>query len=195
MDVTSEASIEEAARRCSTRFGEPWAVVANAGILHLAPLIEIPLERWQQVIDVNLTGVFLTCKIFVRRMLAAGHGGRIIATSSLFGRRGGAGNSAYSASKFGVIGLVESLAAELAPHGILVNAVCPGQVDTELMRQVLASKAVGGDEAESDLVARIPLGRLASPSEIADCFLFLASPLSRYVTGQSLLVDGGWQVA
>jgi NAD(P)-dependent dehydrogenase (short-subunit alcohol dehydrogenase family) len=198
LDVTDPKSVEQAAAECERVFGAADILVANAGILHLADVLELSLEQWQRVLDVNLTGVFLTCRAFARCMLDARRGGRIIVTSSLFGRRGGRQNGAYSASKFGVIGLVESLAAELAPKGILVNAVCPGQVDTEMIRQLIrdraATQGIEAQAVESDLVADIPLGRMARPDEVADVYVYLASPLSRYVTGQSLVVDGGMQV-
>lgn len=198
LDVTDPVSVEHAAEVCAKQLGEPEVLVANAGILHLQPVLEMSLETWCRVLDVNLTGVFLCCKTFARRMVRTDRGGRIIVTSSLFGRRGGRENGAYSASKFGVIGLVESLAAELAPYGVLVNAVCPGQVDTEMMRKLVHDRSevrgVDPDVVESELIGRIPLGRMASPSEVADVFVYLASPLSRYVTGQSLIVDGGMQV-
>jgi len=198
LDVTDEDSVEDAARACEVTYGGVDVLVANAGLLYLAPVVEMGREAWERVLAVNLTGTFLSCKAFAQRMVERGEGGRIIVTSSLFGRRGGRENAAYSASKFGVIGLAESLAAELAPHGILVNAVCPGQVATEMMAELFEQRgALRGADAgrvEAELLARIPLGRMASPREIGDVFVFLASDLSGYVTGQSLIVDGGWAV-
>lgn len=194
VDVTDEISLEEAAQA----HGATDILVANAGLLHLSPVLDTDRKDWQKIIDVNLTGAFLTCKVFARRMVERGEGGRIVITSSLFGRRGGMENAAYSASKFGVIGLAESLAAEIAPHDILVNAVCPGQVDTEMMSELFEERAesrnLGTGEVEAEMLAKIPLGRMASPEEIGDVFVFLASDLSRYVTGQSLVADGGWMV-
>jgi NAD(P)-dependent dehydrogenase (short-subunit alcohol dehydrogenase family) len=132
-------------------------------------------------------------------MVEAGTPGRLILTSSLFGIRGGRGNAAYSASKFGAIGLAECLAADLAPHNILVNAVCPGQIDTPLLRKTVAEKSAlsvagGVRDVAQEMLASIPLGRLGDPEEVSDIFVFLASPLARYVTGQSLVVDGGMTV-
>jgi NAD(P)-dependent dehydrogenase (short-subunit alcohol dehydrogenase family) len=198
VDVTDEASVEEAARACDELHGGIDILVANAGIIRPTPVLQTSREEWEGVLSVNLTGVFLTCKAFGRRMVEGGEGGRIIVTSSLFGRRGGRENGSYSASKFGAIGLVESLAPELAPHGILVNAVCPGQVETALIRRFIAERAevrgVSEGEMEREIMDRIPVGRLANPEEIADAFVFFASDLSRYVVGQSLVVDGGWWV-
>jgi len=180
------------------RHGRVDVVVANAGILYLGHVLSTDLERWQRTLDVNLTGAFLTCQVFGKQLVKQGSGGRIILTSSLFGVRGGVENGAYSASKFGVIGLMQCLAAELAPYNILVNAVCPGQVDTDMMRTLFRERSVlrGESEAEvrSQLERRVPLGRLASVAEIADLYVFLASGLNRYVTGQSLVADGGWTV-
>jgi NAD(P)-dependent dehydrogenase (short-subunit alcohol dehydrogenase family) len=198
VDVTNQQSVDAAVASAVERFGRLDIVVANAGVLYLGPLAETDLEAWQRVLDVNLTGAFLTCRAAARHLIRQGSGGRIIVTSSLFGRRGGRGNAAYSASKFGVIGLVESAAAELAELGVTVNAVCPGQVDTEMIRGVFQRfaelRAVDAETVRLELEARIPVGRLASPNEVADLVVFLASDLANYVTGQSIVIDGGWQV-
>ena len=197
IDVTNEASVEGAAQACVEAYGKIDALVANAGVLHLVPVVEMELRDWNRVIEVNLTGTFLCCRAFARQMVQR-KGGRIIVTSSLFGRRGGRENGAYSASKFGVIGLVETLAAEVAEYGVLVNAICPGQVATEMMQELLQERAdirsMSTDKVESELLSKIPLGRMAEANEVGDVFVFLASDLSRYVTGQSIVVDGGWAV-
>jgi NAD(P)-dependent dehydrogenase (short-subunit alcohol dehydrogenase family) len=198
LDVTDQDSVERAAEACAGALGDASILVANAGVLVLQPVLELSLERWQQTLDVNLTGVFLCCRAFGKRMIHAGRAGRILVTSSLFGTRGGRDNGAYSASKFGVIGLVQSLAAELAPHGVLVNAVCPGQVKTEMMVKLVDDFAAlrhrSPEEVRQELIARIPVGRMAAPVDVADVFVFLASPLARYITGQSIMVDGGLAV-
>lgn len=198
VDVTVEGSLEAAAEATVDAFGRIDCVVANAGILLLRHVVETDSEEWRRVIDVNLTGAFLTSKVFARRMITQDQGGRIIMTSSLFGIRGGVENGAYSASKFGIVGLTQCLAAELAPRGILVNAVCPGQIETDMMQQLFRDRAdiTGRSETavRSDLEAKIPLGRLGGLEELSDVYLFLASDLSRYMTGQSVVVDGGWQV-
>jgi NAD(P)-dependent dehydrogenase (short-subunit alcohol dehydrogenase family) len=121
--------------------------------------------------------------------------GRIILTSSLFGLRGGTQNAAYSASKFGMIGLMQSMAADLAPRGILVNAVAPGQIATEMLDKLVTDRLqMGLPDPRERLCARIPLGRLGTPDELAGTYVWLASHLSAYVTGQTIIVDGGWQV-
>lgn len=198
VDVTDLASVEALAARTVEVFGGVDCVVANAGILVLRPVLDLEPAQWRRVLEVNLTGAFLTCKVFGRLLVDQRRGGRIVLTSSLFGVRGGAENGAYSASKFGMLGLMESLAAELAPANVLVNAVCPGQVRTAMMDLMVTEQAARTGTApgtvEQHLTARIPLGRMAEVDEVADIFVYLASDLSRYVTGQALVVDGGWQV-
>ena len=198
VDVLDDAAVQRLEGQVLADFGGVDVVVANAGILLLKPALETSLQEWRRVLDVNLTGAFLTCQVFGRRLVEQGRGGRIVLTSSLFGLRGGRQNASYSASKFGMIGLMQCLAAELAPHGVTVNAVCPGQVDTPMMNQLFADRAAltgtTASEVEQAMLARIPLGRLGPPEQIADTYVYLASDLSAYVTGQSLVVDGGWQV-
>ena len=198
LDVTSPESVAGVVATVRRELGGADCVVANAGILHLRHVVDTEVEDWRRMLDVNLTGVFLTCRDFARDMLSRDTDGRIIITSSLFGRRGGIENAAYSATKFGVLGLMQSLAAELAPRNILVNAVCPGQIDTEMNTQLLNDRAtltgVTPDDIRARLLGKIPMGRLGNVDEVADAFVYFASPLSRYVTGQHLVVDGGWEV-
>ena len=141
VDVTDPDSVDASVQACVGAFGRVDIAVANAGILHLAPLTETEPAAWQRVIDVNLTGVFLTLRAFGARLIEQGEGGCLIATSSLFGVRGGRENVAYAATKFGVVGLVQCAAADLAPHAITVNAVAPGQVVTPMGEQLVADKA------------------------------------------------------
>lgn len=198
VDVTSEESVAAAVEQVRAEFGGADCVVANAGILHLRHVVDMALADWQRVLDVNLTGVFLTCRGFARDMIERNSAGRLIITSSLFGRRGGVENGAYSATKFGVLGLMESLAAELAPSGILVNAVCPGQIQTDMMTKLIRDRAAltgeTQDQIAAKIVERVAMQRLGSVGEVADAFVYFASPLSAYVTGQTLTVDGGWEV-
>ncbi len=197
LDVTNESSVETAADTWIDRFGRLDCVVANAGILHLADVVDFPLDSWRRVLDVNLTGAFVTARAAARRMIGANRGS-IVFTSSLFGVRGGRENAAYSASKFGVVGLAQCLAAELAAANIRVNSVCPGQVATDMIEKLLVDRAAltgqSRDQVLANLVSHVPMGRMATVDEIADLFVFLASDLSSYVTGQALVVDGGWQV-
>lgn len=192
LDVTDEAATEAAFDLLTAEGWTPDVVVPNAGILHLEAVTTLPADRFRAVVEVNLTGAFLTARAAARRMT---DNGRIILTSSLFGLRGGAQNAAYAASKFGMVGLMQSMAADLAPRGILVNAVAPGQIATEMMEKLVADRlAMGLPDPRERLRARIPLGRLGTPQELAGTYVWLASPLSGYVTGQTICVDGGWQV-
>lgn len=198
LDVTNEAQTAGALQKTLERFGRVNCVVANAGILVLKHVVDLDLASWRRVVDVNLTGAFLTAKIFAQQLVKQQSGGRIIFTSSLFGLRGGRENGAYSASKFGMIGLMQSLAAELAPENILVNAVCPGQMDTAMMKSLFRDRAAltGRTEAavEAALLSRIPVGRLGTMDDLTGVYVYLASELCQYSTGQSFTVDGGWQV-
>jgi NAD(P)-dependent dehydrogenase (short-subunit alcohol dehydrogenase family) len=195
LDVTDQAAIERALALCLTCFGQVDVLVANAGILYNAPFLETPREAWDRLIAVNLTGVFLCMQVFGRHLVQAGRGGRILVTASTAGKRGSRFHGAYCATKFGVIGLLQSLAAELAPHGILVNGVCPGNVETPMGEQLVASYAhlleVDEATARRDLLAESKIPRPARPEEVADAFVYLASPLASYVTGATLHVDGG----
>ncbi len=192
LDVTDEGATEAAFDMLAAEGWAPDVVVPNAGILHLEEVTTLPADRFRAVVEVNLTGAFLTARAAARRMT---EGGRIILTSSLFGLRGGGQNAAYSASKFGMVGLMQSMAADLAPRGILVNAVAPGQIATEMMEKLVTDRlAMGLPDPRERLRARIPLGRLGTPEELAGTYVWLASALSAYVTGQTIAVDGGWQV-
>ncbi|WP_395687360.1 SDR family NAD(P)-dependent oxidoreductase [Aestuariivirga sp.] len=198
LDVTDAVATDKAIETAARRFGRIDIAVPNAGILLLKTGTDMTPEEFRRVLDVNLTGAFITTRALGHHMMTDGKGGRIIMTSSLFGIRGGRENAAYSASKFGMIGMMQSFAAELAPHGILVNCVCPGQMDTQMIRQLFRERAQlrGISEAEvaAGLTSRIPVGHLGPMDHLAGTYLYLASDLSRYVTGQSIIVDGGWQV-
>jgi NAD(P)-dependent dehydrogenase (short-subunit alcohol dehydrogenase family) len=195
MDVTQEEAIRSALERCVQVFGGLDILVNNAGINVDEPVIEMPRDGWDKVLAVNLTGSFLCSQIFCRHLVSQGRGGSVIFMSSQSGKRGAPGASAYSASKFGVLGLMECLAVELAPHGIRVNAVCPGNVDAPMLHWLISAMATQAnrstEEVERGVIRGIPLGRLAAPTEIADVCVFLASRLASYVTGEAINVDGG----
>lgn len=198
LDVTDEAATVAVGRTIMARFGRLDIIVPNAGILLLKHAVDTDTAGFRRVIDINLTGAFITAKVLAPHVVAGRRGGRVILTSSLFGLRGGRENAAYSASKFGMIGLMQCLAAELAADGILVNAVCPGQMDTDMIRQLFRDRAKIRGVPEADvrgaLESRIPVGHLGPLDQLAGTYVYLASDLSRYVTGQSIVVDGGWQV-
>lgn len=197
-DVTDAAQLRGAAEVIEAELGPVNVVIPNAGILVLKNALDIEPEEFDAVLRVNLFGAFLTAVEFARRMPRAGADGRIIFTSSLFGLRGGVGNAAYAASKFGILGMAQSMAAELAPSGVRVNSVCPGQIESAMIRQLFEDRSAANGttpEAERAAFARhIPLGGLGNPDDVADTFVYLASSLSTYVTGQHIVVDGGWSV-
>jgi NAD(P)-dependent dehydrogenase (short-subunit alcohol dehydrogenase family) len=191
-DVTDAASLETA----MALLGDgPDICVANAGISLVEDFVDGDLDAWRRVLDVNLLGVMVTFQVAARRMIAAGRGGRLLATSSLAGIRGEPTIAAYCASKAGVIAVVKTLAVELAPHRITVNAVAPGQIDTDMnARDVVATAEAEGrspDEVRAELIrTRVPLGRMGAPHEVAALFAFLASDDAAFVTGETVRIDG-----
>jgi NAD(P)-dependent dehydrogenase (short-subunit alcohol dehydrogenase family) len=195
VDVRDEPSVEAALSQCREAFGAPTAVLANAGIEVNSPPHEMTLEQWQRVIDVNLTGVFLTTRLAIAAMLDEGIRGSVVCTSSpsAFVGFSGGGNAAYAASKGGISALVRSLALDYAPAGIRVNAVVPGATDTPLLTVGVAGAERATARAEIARLAgeQIPLGRLGAPVEIAEAVLWLWSEAASYVTGSHLTVDGG----
>lgn len=183
-DLGESEGVAKLFERCDAEFGWLDIFVANAGMWppKYVALVEMPDEQWGEVIKANLTSVFFTVREAARRMA---DGGKIVIVSSTAGQRGEAGHSDYAATKGAVISFVKSLAVELAPRDVQVNAVAPGWVDTDM-----AAPALEGEERES-VLATIPLGRLASPEDIAGPILFLCSKLARHVTGEVLNVNGG----
>lgn len=194
-DVTSESDIEQAFDRAVEELGVPDAVFANAGIGGVRrPLAEYPVNEWASVIDVNLTGVFLTAREAARRMIATGDGGTITNTASMYGLIGSiTGRSpAYAAAKGGVVNLTREMAVALSRHGIRVNAIAPGFVDTELLDEGLADGAeTDMAELKRELESQTLLGRLAKPTDMKAMAVYLAAPASSYVTGQTMVIDGG----
>jgi len=163
--------------------------VANAGIARGGPFLDAQLADWQAVIDVNMTGVFLTAQAAARAMVDQGHGGRIILISSTASERTGPGVGIYSASKAAVRMLTRSWARELAEHHINVNAIGPGVIDTPMTADRLRDAPTPHDP--SAFPWSIPWGRVGEPSDVAGVALFLASPDANYLTGQIVFVDGG----
>lgn len=195
-DVCDENDVRMAVQRTVAAFGRLDIMVNNAATIAIGSLLDTTTETWDRLIAVNLRGVFLGCREAARQMVAQRSGGRIINASSGAGRRGNELIGAYAASKFGVIGLTQSLTVELAPHAITVNAYCPGHVTSTPMWQLIdheLSSVTGREPGSAKLAAEreAPLGRAARPEEIAAAVAFLASDEAAFITGESLLVDGG----
>jgi NAD(P)-dependent dehydrogenase (short-subunit alcohol dehydrogenase family) len=187
LDVRDRGSVERAVAAVAAEHGPPTILVNNAGVNRIGPSETLEEELWAEVVDVNLGGAFRCSQVVGARMLAAG-GGAIVNVASISALVGMPGRAAYCATKAGLLGLTRALAVEWAARGVRVNAVAPGYVQTPMVENALAQ----GLLSEEALLERIPVGRLASPEEVAQAVVFLASPTSGYVAGQVLLVDGGW---
>lgn len=189
-DVSDWDAVAEGARTLREALGPAAVVVANAGILSTGEHVEdLDPAAWRKVIDVNLTGAFHTAKAAIPQLREAGDGALIL-ISSICGLTTSPGYVAYNASKHGVIGLMRTLANELGPDGITVNAICPGWVRTRMLEQSLAQDpGAGGDPAAFTRMNLIE--RLIEPEEVTDAVVWLASPGARMVTAVALPVDGG----
>jgi len=193
-DVRSLQDQEQAVANVIERWGRVDVLVASAGIFVGGPIAEVPLDRWADISAINLTGVLISNKVVAAPMIAEGSGS-IINIASMAAKTSWPDSAEYSATKSGVIGITRSVAMELGPHGITANAVCPGNTLTDMVRdvsgQVGARLGMTGDEWLAMRAQDTALKRLADPSEIAGVIAFLASDDARYLTGQSLEVDGG----
>ena len=201
-DTSEEAAVVALVAETATTFGRVDSMVTAAGISYanyvegdkatdpflnpsVGSILTKPTERWQKVLDVNLTGVMVCCREAAKQMIAEGHGGTIVNFSSIAAYSPSPSIADYCVSKVGVIMLTRCLAAELGPHDIRVNAVAPGPIETAMTESLRSSGALqlqGGS---------LPLGRMAKPEEVSNAILFLSSDQSSYVTGKTLGVDGG----
>ena len=200
-DVTDAKQVREMVDQTVAHFGKIDILVNNAGTIagkDRVPVVDLAEEDWDRVQGVNVKGVFLCSQAVARHLIAQGTGGKIINMSSVTGKRGSARFAAYSASKFAVIGFTQSLAHELAPYQVNVNAICPGLVDTERighLASVLMPDNLSPDEQLSEYARRseaaVPFGRLAEGADVAKMAAFLASDEAAYLTGVSITVSGG----
>lgn len=187
VDVSDDGAVAAMVRSAVDRFGRVDIAVNNAGISPVPkPFHEHTVAEWQRVIDVDLTGVFLCMQHELRQFVAQGSGGAIVNVASGAGVVAAPGQPQYTAAKHAVLGLTKQAAQEYARAGVRVNAVLPGQTDTEPMRAYLDASGYG-----DSMVKMLPAGRMAEPSEIAQAIAWLASDDAGYVNGASLLVDGG----
>ncbi len=192
-DVTDEARWAEVATAAKTRFGKIDVLINSAGIGGGEPFLEATYAAWRQILSVNLDGTFLGMRT-VAPIMAEGGGGSIINLSSILGKVGMAGASAYCASKGGVLMLTKATALELAPLGIRVNSVHPGFIETPMVTNAL-HEAENGNEMRDLIISRHALGRMGMAREIADGIVFLASDESSFMTGAELVIDGGYTAA
>ncbi len=189
-DVTDRGSVALAIGTAGSRWGRVDLLVNNAGVSGATPLEEPDDARWDEILATNLTAVF---RVTREASPFLPEGGRVINLSSVVGQFGVAGYAAYAASKHGVIGLTRSLALELAPRKITVNAICPGWVESDMARVGFRRIGAGGSEELGRLEAArmAPLGRVLEPEEVAGLAAYLASDDARSVTGQAIVIDGG----
>jgi 3-oxoacyl-[acyl-carrier protein] reductase len=183
LDVTDEGSVTEAFRRVSDELGAVTGLVNNAGMSRDGLLVKYPMDVYEATLATNLRGAFLCCQAALRGMLRA-RWGRIVNMSSAVALRGNPGQTVYAATKTGLVGLTRSLAREVGPRGITVNALCPGFLETEMTSGI-------SDQARANFLEQTPIGRAATLQEVANVVRFVMSEEASYVNGVALPVDGG----
>jgi NAD(P)-dependent dehydrogenase (short-subunit alcohol dehydrogenase family) len=193
-DVTDEAAVEEGLTTATERFGPVDVLINNAGAADSSPFARTTSDAWRAMLEVNLTGAFLVSRAVLPGMVERGWG-RIVSIASTAGLKGYAYVAAYCAAKHGVIGMTRSLALEVAPKGVTVNAVCPGYTATELLGKSVANivdkTGASEDEARAQLLESNPQGRFVSPVEVAEAAAWLVNSNAGAITGQAIVVAGG----
>jgi NAD(P)-dependent dehydrogenase (short-subunit alcohol dehydrogenase family) len=182
-DIRREDDVAQMVAEAQARLGPPTLVVNNAGLVRDRTITKLSTEEWQVVLDTNLKGAFHVCKNVISGMRERKHG-RIVNISSIVGAMGNFGQVNYAASKAGLIGLTKSLAREVARDNVTVNAICPGFMDTPMVRSV-------PEPMQQKLIAQIPLGRFGEPRAVGEAVAYLSGPGGDWVTGQVLHVNGG----
>lgn len=185
-DVSKKRDADAMVKRVIQKFKKIDILVNNAGVVLMKPFVQMTEKDWDFVLDINLKGVFLCTNAVVKQMIKQ-KSGKIISVASIAGEVGFMNTSAYCASKAGIINLTRELAMELSPHNINVNAVAPGVIATKMTEDMLKDK-----KTKEVLLASTPLGRIGQPEEIGKAVVFLASDDSNFITGHTLVVDGGW---
>jgi NAD(P)-dependent dehydrogenase (short-subunit alcohol dehydrogenase family) len=188
-DVSKKAEVDSLVRKTIDEFGKVDVLVNNAGICQFKPFLDLTEEEWDRTININLKGYFLCAQACAREMIKQKSGAIVNVASIAMGQVGcGFATLAhYCASKGGIVGMTETLALELAPHGIRVNAISPGAIDTPMVDPLKVDPKV-----MEGTLARVPLHRMGKPEEVSNLVLFLASDISSYMTGSTVVIDGGW---
>ncbi len=198
-DMTQRDAGERMVDRCVEEFGSVDILVNNAGIFPIVPMLQMPPELFEKILAVNLIGLAFATKAAGAQMIRQGRGGKIINIASVDAFRPSmVGLAAYDASKGGVIMFTKNMALELAPHKITINAIAPGGITTEGTAKLAGNRPMSPEEQQKMIdaaVARIPLGRMGVPDDIGKVAVFLASPASDYMTGTTVVVDGGFLLA
>jgi meso-butanediol dehydrogenase/(S,S)-butanediol dehydrogenase/diacetyl reductase len=194
-DVSDAAQVDSMVAQTVQELGKLDVMVANAGVAQVAPLLDITPEDFDKLMSINLRGVFLCYNAAARQMIEQGHGGKIIGAASIAAHKGFAMLGHYSASKWAVRGLTQAAAQEWATHGITVNAYCPGIVGTAMWdyidEKLAEAQGLQKGEALAQFSQLITLGRVETPEDVASFVSYLAGPDSDYMTGQSVMIDGG----
>ncbi len=198
-NVTNASDVAAMVDQAVSAFGKLDILVANAGIVRAHDITEFPLNEWQTVLDINLTGYFL-CAREAARVMVPNKTGAIIQINSKSGKKGSFRNGAYAASKFGGIGLTQSIALDLAPHNVRVNAVCPGNLldgtlwQQSLFDQYAKTQGLTPEQVRAKYESQVPLGRGCTYDDVANVVIFLASGDASYMTGQAINVTGGQEM-